>query len=217
MSARQEEGVLDRRAFGCKPDLTLIIFRLSRWHSPPPAHLDAWSMHMFAKKSVDSGTSAPKNRRRVITVITAAAVVVGGAGIAYAYWSSTGTGNGTATTATPTPNLLITQTAAPTTMAPGVAAGTISGTVTNNATNNAFVTTVTVAIGTVNKATGAVGTCDANDYTLTGASMKVGATGTDLAPSASANFTGATLGFNNKTTNQDGCKGATVNLVYTAA
>ena len=30
-------------------------------------------------------------------------------------------------------------------------------------------------------------------------------------------FTGATIQFNNKATNQDGCKGATVNLAYAIA
>ena len=38
--------------------------------------------------------------------------------------------------------------------------------------------------------------------------------GSDVAAGASASFTGATLGFNDKLTNQDACKGATVNLAY---
>ena len=76
---------------------------------------------------------------------------------------------------------------------------------------------MTVAITSVDKATGAVaGTCDATDYTLTGAVMTVDQ---DVpAGGGTQAFSGATLGFNNKPdTNQDACKGATVNLTYTVA
>ena len=105
-------------------------------------------------------------------------------------------------------NLVITQTAAPTDLAPGVAAGAISGTVKNNATNNATVHNVTVSISSVT----ASGTCDATDYTLSNPVMAVNQ---DLTPGQTVNFTGATLAFNNKAdVNQDGCKGATVNLAY---
>lgn len=162
------------------------------------------------------GSAATGGRRRLLAGVVAGLLVVGGAGAAFAYWSTTGSGTGTAATAAGTANLVIAQTAAPTNLAPGVPASTISGTVTNNATNAAFVTTVTVAITSVTKATGApAGTCDATDYTLTGAAMAVGV---NIAPGASAPFTGATLGFNNKASaNQDGCKGATVTLGYTAS
>ena len=154
--------------------------------------------------------------RKIITktkAVVAGSVVllaVGG-GIAYAYWSTTGTGSGSASTSAGASNLSVTQGSAPANLSPGVAAGTISGTVKNNAANNAFVHTVTVSIASVATAPGAVGTCDASDYTLSGATMTVDQ---DLAPGASTGFTGATLGFNNKATNQDGCKGATVNLAY---
>ncbi|PKV97189.1 hypothetical protein ATK30_8161 [Amycolatopsis echigonensis] len=139
-------------------------------------------------------------------------VAVGG-GVAYAYWSTTGTGSGTAAVSAGASNLSITQNSAPTNLAPGVAAGAISGTVKNNSANNAFVHTVTVSIASVATAPGAVGTCDASDYTLSGATMTVDQ---DLATGASTGFSGATLGFNNKATNQDGCKGATVNLAYSS-
>ncbi len=64
------------------------------------------------------------------------------------------------------------------------------------------------------KAAGAVaGTCDATDYTLANAAMTVGAqvpAGTGVGA-----WTGATIQFNNKGgSNQDQCKGATVNLAY---
>jgi len=43
--------------------------------------------------------------------------------------------------------------------------------------------------------------------------MPVGQT---LGPETSAAFSGALIGFNNKSTNQDTCKGATISLLYTA-
>jgi hypothetical protein len=94
---------------------------------------------------------------------------------------------------------------------PGDSAQTISGTVTNNATNSAYVNSVTVSISSVSQAVGAIGSCDATDYTL---SLPVMAVGSDIAAGGSSTFTGATLKFNNKASNQDGCKGATVHLAY---
>jgi hypothetical protein len=43
------------------------------------------------------------------------------------------------------------------------------------------------------------------------------AIGKDVAAGASTSFSGATIQFNNKASNQDGCKGATVNLAYAAS
>lgn len=141
---------------------------------------------------------------------TALALTVGT--VAVAQWSSTGTGAGTAATSSGASNLTITQTGAPTDLAPGVAAGTITATVTNNAANSAYVHTVTVSIDSVTKATGATGTCDASDYTLTGGQMTVDQ---DVAAGGTATATGALLAFNDKAgVDQDGCKGATVNLAY---
>jgi hypothetical protein len=154
-----------------------------------------------------------KRRKRLAIVVGAAILVAAGGGTAYAYWSAAGgTGTGTATSATGTASLAVTQTTAPVNLAPGVAAGTISGSIKNNANNSAYVTSVTVSIASVTKAGGApAGTCDSTDYTLSNPIMTVGS---DIAAGATAPFTGATLGFNDKVTNQDACKGATVNLSY---
>jgi hypothetical protein len=98
-------------------------------------------------------------------------------------------------------------------MYPGDSAQTISGDFTNTNSGLVHVGTVTASISSVVKAGGAVaGTCDATDYTLAGATMTVNAdvpVGTNQGA-----WTGATLKFNNKATNQDACKGATVNLSY---
>lgn len=151
------------------------------------------------------------SRRAKIVVAGSVALATIGGGVAFAYWSSTGSGTGTAGTSTGASSLVITQTSAPTDLAPGVAAEPVTGTIKNNAANSAHVNTVTVAIGSISNAQG---TCGASDYTLTNAQVTVN---TDIAPGATVNFSGTTLGFNDDpNTNQDGCKGATVNLTYTA-
>ncbi len=101
----------------------------------------------------------------------------------------------------------------PTDLAPGVLAGSITGTVTNNAVNNAFVHSVTVTISSVDAPNmDATHPCDATDYTLSDTTMPVDR---DVPAGQTVNFAGASLGFNNKSTsNQDGCKGATVHLAY---
>jgi hypothetical protein len=149
--------------------------------------------------------------RKKKIIIAAAATLVIGAGSAFAYWTTTGSGSGSATTSAGASNLAIAQTSTIANMYPGDSAQTISGTVTNNASNSAYVNSVTVSIASVTQASGAGGTCDASDYTLASPTMSVAA---DVAAGGSANFTGATIKFNNKASNQDGCKGATVNLSY---
>ncbi|MGH8963156.1 MAG: hypothetical protein ACRDWT_18525 [Jatrophihabitantaceae bacterium] len=151
------------------------------------------------------------SRKTIIVGIagTAAALTLGG--VALAYWSTTGSGTGSATTSTGGSNLSVSQDAL-SGLAPGVAASTISGTITNNAANSAYVNTVTASISSVDQPAGATGTCDATDYTLASPTMTVR---TDVAGNGgTVTFHGATLAFNDKATNQDGCKGATVNLAY---
>ena len=147
-----------------------------------------------------------KKSKVAIAGLTIAAVA--GGGTAYAFWSTTGTGTGSGSTSAGASNLAIAQTSTISGLAPGVTAQSIAGTVTNNATNNAYVNTVTVSIASV---TGGAGACSAADYTLSAPVMSVTS---DLAPGGSATFTGASLAFNDTASNQDGCKGATVNLAY---
>lgn len=150
-------------------------------------------------------------RKKLVVGAAVVAVVAVGGGTAYAYWSTSGSGTGSATTSAGAASLSVTQTSTITNMYPGDSAQTISGTVTNNAANSAYVTKVVASIASVD---GGAGSCDATDYTLATPEMLVGS---DIAPGGTANFTGATIKFNNKATNQDGCKGATVHLAYAAS
>jgi len=155
-----------------------------------------------------------RGSRRAAAIFTAVLFLLGG-GLAYAYWTVTGAGTGTATTGN-TSAITVNQTSTITGLAPGSAAQTLSGTFNNSNSGPVYVTSVTAAISSVTKATGAAtGTCDATDYTLSGATMPVGAQ--VPAGSSQGTWTGATIAFNNKTsTNQDACKGATVNFSYTS-
>jgi len=144
--------------------------------------------------------------------LAGATALIGGVG-AYAYWTSTPTtGTGSATTGSQSSSLVIAQTAAPTDLAPGTTAGAITGTIQNTGTTDAEVGSVTVSINSVTRAVGAVGVCSASDYTLADPVMAVNA---DLLPNAPATpFSGATLGFNDTSADQDGCQGATLTLAY---
>jgi hypothetical protein len=59
----------------------------------------------------------------------------------------------------------------------------------------------------------AAGTCDATDFTLSPTTATVNA---EIAAGNNVGaWTGPAIHFNDKVTNQDACKGATVNLGYT--
>jgi hypothetical protein len=152
-------------------------------------------------------------RRGFVLLGVIAAVVVAGAAIAY--WTAGGAGDGTAATASPTAQLKVNQTGTLTAMYPGDSPQTLSGNFDNTTGNSVRVDTVTASIASVTPV-GAPGSCTTGDYTLTSPVMTVNAE----VPSGTAvgNWTGAKIQFNDKSNvNQDGCKGATVNLHYVVA
>jgi len=152
-------------------------------------------------------------KKKTVVLTLGLVLVVGGGGAAFAYWTAGGSGTGTATTGTNVP-LTVNQTTVVSTMAPGDGPKTLSGTFTNTNPGRVHVTTVTAAISSVTEAPSAVGACDSSDYTLSNPTMTVNAeipNGTGV-----GSWSGATIQFNDKDlSNQDGCKGATVNLTYT--
>ncbi len=153
-----------------------------------------------------------RSRTKRVALVTAGLLLVGG-GAAFAYWTVGGAGTGTAATGT-TSNILPVQTTTVTDMRPGDSAQSLDGNFTNGDDGPVYVGTVTASIASVTMAAGAAdGTCDATDYTLAGAAMTVDAE-VPVGFRQGA-WTGATIKFNDKATNQDACKGATVNLAYT--
>jgi len=155
----------------------------------------------------------PRLNKKAV-VLGAILFVIIGAGAAYAYWTTGGTGTGTATTATTT-DITAVQTSTVTNMQPGDSAQTLSGNFDNGNSGPVYVATVTAAIAGVVDGNGdPVAGCDATDYTLANAVMTVGAE--VPAGTGKGSWSGATIKFNDKAaTNQDACKGATVNLTYT--
>ena len=153
----------------------------------------------------------PQSHRKRSAIGVVAVILLLSAG-AYAYWTIGGSGTGSAATGD-VAAITVNQNTVLDAMYPGDSPQTISGDFTNGNDGPVYVGTVTVSIASVTKAPGAVaGTCDSTDYTLAGAAMTVNAevpSGSDVGA-----WTGATLKFNNKATNQDACKGATVNLAY---
>lgn len=151
-------------------------------------------------------------KRKSVVVLALLGAIAMGTG-AYAYWTGGGSGTGSAATKTTTTAVTAVQTGTLTAMFPGDTAQTLSGKFDNSNGGPVYVTAVTASISTVVKAAGATGACTAADYTLTNPVMTVGrdvASGT-----AQDSFSGAQIQFKNTGANQDGCKGATVNLAYT--
>lgn len=153
------------------------------------------------------------SKKRVVLAAIVAVALALASGVAYAYWTSNGSGTGSAAAASGTSALTVNQTTVLSAMYPGDSPQTISGDFDNPGSGPAYVSTVTASISSVTKAVGApAGTCDASDFTLTNATATVDAevpTGNGVGA-----WTGPQIQFNNKATNQDACKGATVVLGY---
>ena len=114
--------------------------------------------------------------------------------------------------ATGTTNLVVNQVTVLTAMYPGDTAQTISGNFNNPNAGSVYVTTVTASIASVTKAGNPVTGCDATDFTL---SPTVATVNAEVASGNSQGaWSGPKIKFNDKGTNQDACKGVTVNLGY---
>lgn len=111
-------------------------------------------------------------------------------------------------------SLTVVQTSTMDGLAPGLAPVAITGRVVNNSADSTHIAVVEVEISAVTTAPGArPGTCDASDFVLLDTRMLVDRT---LDPGGATPFTGASIGFLNKPTNQDACQQAVIHLRYTA-
>jgi hypothetical protein len=152
-----------------------------------------------------------KSKRALVLGVVASLAIVAAA---VAYWTTSGSGSDAASVSAGAAALTVSETTTLTPMYPGDTAQTLSGTVTNNAANKVKIDSVTATIASVTKdpQNNAAGTCDATDFTLADTTMTVNQ---ELAKDAQASFSGASIKFNNKITNQDACKGASLVLTYT--
>ena len=153
------------------------------------------------------------SKTKKLTGLTAALVLLGGVA-AFAYWTAGGSGTGSASTGT-TDAITVNQTSVVTAMGPGVAAQSLSGNFDNDNDGPVFVATVTASIGAI---TGGGPTCEATDYTLSNPVSDVNAevpVGTGVGSWGTTDT--PTIAFNNKAgENQNDCKNATVEILYTA-
>jgi hypothetical protein len=171
-------------------------------------------------------------KKTAVIVAGSALLVAVGGGVAFAYWTSTGSGTGTATASSGASGVTMTQTGAPTDLAPGVAPEAVTGTVTNGAANSAYVNSLTVAITGV---TGGLSGCGITDFGLTSGAPSATALvkNTTAAPTSTVqsvnlsvgkelaanggfvSFPAFNIGFaNDPAASQDACKGATPVLTY---
>lgn len=155
-------------------------------------------------------TKKVKRRSLAVGLFLVFALAAGGA---YAYWTNSGSGTGTAATSNPSAGQLTVSGTAITGIAPGVAAKPLAGSISNPAGSGSDFhvsgLSATISIDSAHATAG----CATSDYTLVQPS---GVTG-DLAPGASLPFSSGSIAFNNKATNQDFCKGATVTINYTVS
>ncbi|WP_309710168.1 hypothetical protein [Pseudolysinimonas sp.] len=155
------------------------------------------------------------NKKRLLAAGIVTAILLGGAGTAYAYWTNTGSGVGEADTGTNS-SITVVQTSVVTNIRPGSGTHALSGNFNNPNSGSVFVASVSVSIGTIVDALGdpIVG-CEADDYVIAGSPVTVNAN--VPAGNGQGSWSGATIAFVNEAAeNQDGCKNATVNLVYTS-
>jgi hypothetical protein len=132
----------------------------------------------------------------------------------YAYWTNSGSGTGTAATGTNV-GITVTQTTTPSGLYPGGPTAALSGQFNNTNASKVYVHQVSATIASVTGPNITVpNPCTAADYQLNGFPVTVDA---EVASgTGQGSWTGASVQLLDSVTNQDGCKGATVNLAYTS-
>ena len=158
---------------------------------------------------------------KVTAALAGGALAFGTAGVAYAYWTTGGTGSGSASTSAGATGKLGIGGDVPNAMYPGDSAQTITATVTNNGSENYKVQSLKAYLTVADPQ--ATAGCSSSDYLINGvaapgtalSAADLSITPIDLAPAATQTVT-YTIHFNNKSTNQDFCKGASVTVHYVA-
>lgn len=152
--------------------------------------------------------------KKIVVGAVAAAVIAGGAGVAFAYWTSGGTGSGSATTGTSSDFDIATNDATGGPLTPGGPSETVHVVVTNNNSGHQLLSGLTVAVkNSDGTAWTSVTGCSAADYAV---SIPAVPANTDLGNDDTYE-TDVTVSMNNLGSNQDGCKGATVPLYIVAS
>jgi hypothetical protein len=153
-------------------------------------------------------------KKKLVAAGLAVGVTLGVGGAAFAYFTTGGNGTGTAGVGTST-DLTINQVGSISGLLPGGGSQPIEYSIDNTTTGNQDVTGVTVAIASIDapNATTLL-TCTTDDFTLTQPNTAPG----DIVANTTytSNPSGASISMKDSLSNQDGCKGATVHLSFTA-
>jgi hypothetical protein len=151
-------------------------------------------------------------RKRVLALSVVAVLAITAAAIAY--WTTSGTGTGSASTGTSSA-VTVSQVGSITNLRPGSPAQPIDFKISNAASESQYISSVAVSISSITAPNSdASHPCTAADFAL----VQPNAVNQDL-PSGDSTFSpsGASLALTNSSSNQDGCKGATVNLAFSAS
>ena len=151
--------------------------------------------------------------KKSVAVVAAAGIILAGASVAYAYWTSTGHGTGSATTGTSTDFTVASTAATGGPLTPGGPTETVAFTVTNPGTGSQNLSSVVVTVATSTGADWtAVTGCSAADYTIGTPDFTAG----EITTLATVSGT-VTITMNDLGSPQDGCKNATVPLYIVAS
>lgn len=145
-------------------------------------------------------------KRFALVATTTAAILVGG-GMAAAYWTTSGSGTGSATAGTSV-DVTVSQDSTVEDLYPGGPSQALDFTINNPGPATQYISSVSISVASTSNAG-----CDADDFdvtqpTITPGQLAVG----DTAYLSTA--TGAAISMKNLSTNQDACKGMTINLAY---
>jgi hypothetical protein len=151
--------------------------------------------------------------KKVVAIGLAAGITLGGAGAAFAYWTTTGSGGGSSTLASSNGTVTLHASFTSGALTPG---GSVPVTITadNSGTTNLFVTSVVDGATPIAVSDG----CNLPDFSLQASPTLANAAGTEIP----ANTTGTvvatdTLTYANTDVDQSACKGGTVTLSYTSS
>ena len=157
------------------------------------------------------------SRKRIVIFCAAVIVVLGGAGTAFAYFSSTGSGTGQATVGSAT-TWQVTAGAATGTIYPGAGSSQIVFTVKNNASGEQQFTNATAAVnssgGNVTSSSNPVTGCLASWFTAS-VSANPGVN-TNIAPGGTTTVT-VTVTMPSSTVNQNACQGVTPDITLSVS
>jgi hypothetical protein len=152
-------------------------------------------------------------KHKALAVFSTVVVLAAACG-AYAYWTNGGSGSGSAATGTNNA-IVITQTSTPTGLYPGGSPAALAGKFNNTNAGPVHVNEVNATLSSVTGPNITVGTpCTVDDYVLDGFPVQVDADVTS--GTAVGAWSGGSIAMVESGANQDGCKGATINLTYSS-